>query len=368
MINKSIVQLLASIGIFLLLGWIFTNIYIYFLISIVISAILRPVVGFFNRLSVFQYTFPRSISVIASFIFLVSVITLFVSLFVPLISEQIRVISNLDFKVVAETLASPLSNIENFLIQNRLTSEGEGFMTASIRENLKQFVSGLDFGSILNNLISFTGSFFIGLLAVFFISFFLLYETGPIRKWFISLIPNKYFEVTIAAVSKTERLLSNYLLGLLLQMLAIFSIASLGLSILGIKYSLTIATFAAIANLIPYMGPLLGSLFGIIVGVTITPELVEFRDYLIFILKITSVFVVVQVTDNLIWQPLIFSKSVKAHPLEIFIVIFAGATLAGIVGMVLAIPVYTVVRVSFLEFYKGYKLYKIFKLQKFRFN
>jgi predicted PurR-regulated permease PerM len=73
------------------------------------------------------------------------------------------------------------------------------------------------------------------------------------------------------------------------------------------------------------------------------------------------VFATVQVVDNIFLQPMIFSKSVKAHPLEIFIVIFAGATLAGIPGMIAAIPGYTVIRVSVMEIYRGYKSYHIFK-------
>ena len=126
--------------------------------------------------------------------------------------------------------------------------------------------------------------------------------------------------------------------------------------------------FAAIANIIPYLGPVLGATFGILVGITINPDLVTGQDFLFHAVKIASVFVVVQVTDNIVWQPLIFSKSVKAHPLEIFIIIFAGATLAGIIGMILAIPVYTVIRVTFIEFLSGYKRYKIFKLQTLKFR
>ena len=189
---------------------------------------------------------------------------------------------------------------------------------------------------------------------------------GPIRKKLISLIPNKYFEVTIAALNKIERLLSNYLLGLFLQMIAIFSLASIGLSVIGVKYAITIAMFAALANLIPYLGPILGASFAIIVGVTVSPELQTIQEHFFYIFKILSVFAIVQITDNMLWQPLIFSKSVKAHPLEIFVVIFAGAILAGVVGMVIAIPVYTVIRVYVIELYKGYNQYKIFHLQKLK--
>ncbi len=155
--------------------------------------------------------------------------------------------------------------------------------------------------------------------------------------------------------------MSNYLVGLLFQIFSIFCVAALGLSILGIKYALTIAIFAALANLIPYAGPLLGSAFGIVVGLS-SSTLTANTNETILIIKIISVFAVVQLVDNLFLQPLIFSKSIKAHPLEIFVAIFAGATIAGVLGMIAAIPVYTIVRVISTELYTGYKQYHVFKI------
>jgi len=129
-----------------------------------------------------------------------------------------------------------------------------------------------------------------------------------------------------------------------------------------VEYALTIALFAAVANLIPYAGPVLGAVFGIIVGISSGTFNTDTElNYLMF--KILSVFAVVQITDNILIQPLIFSKSVKAHPLEIFVVIFVGAKIGGVLGMIFAIPVYTIFRVSFIEFFKGYKSYRIFKIK-----
>jgi predicted PurR-regulated permease PerM len=168
--------------------------------------------------------------------------------------------------------------------------------------------------------------------------------------------------MTVSGFFKVENLLSNYLLGLFFQMISIFTITFIGLSILGVKYSATIALFAAVTNLVPYLGPVLGATFGVFVGISTSPELFSGNAYLFLVIKLVSVFAVVQLVDNLVLQPLIFSKSVKAHPLEIFIVIFAGANLAGIPGMIAAIPVYTVLRVSFLEIKKAFRSYRIFKL------
>jgi predicted PurR-regulated permease PerM len=233
---------------------------------------------------------------------------------------------------------------------------------SNIRESITSFINeggAINIGSIINNLFTVAGSVTIGILAVVFITFFLLYEKGIFRRVALRLVPNNYFEMVITAFAKIEKLLSNYLIGLLVQMTAIFTLATIGLSIVGVKYAASIALFAAVANLIPYLGPLLGAIFGIVVSMSVS-NFGSMNEMLFLVIKIVTVFAIVQINDNLVFQPLIFSKSVKAHPLEIFIIIFVGGTLGGIVGMIAAIPVYTIVRVSVLEFSSGFKQYQIF--------
>lgn len=364
MFGRTLFYVVATLALIFFLGWLFMDIFIYVTIAIVVSSILRPLTQYIANTQIFRIRIPRLLAVIFSYTILILLIVSFVTLFIPLISEQVEVISGLNYESLYDRVTLPLQRFEDFLIINNLTTEPSGFIVNSLRESIVTFISNVQIGNVLNDILAVTGKFFVGILAVSFISFFLLYEMGSMRKKLISLIPNKYFEVTIAAYNKIERLLSNYLIGLLFQMFSIFSIASLGLSILGVKYALTIALFAAVANLIPYLGPILGASFGIIVGISTGADLVTSQDYLFLILKIASVFAIVQLVDNIFLQPLIFSKSVKAHPLEIFIIIFAGASLAGIPGMIAAIPVYTVIRVSVTELYSGYRSYGIFKVQK----
>jgi predicted PurR-regulated permease PerM len=221
----------------------------------------------------------------------------------------------------------------------------------------------MNFQGFINGVISTTSSFFISILAIGFITFFLLLENGLLRRNLLNFIPNKYFELSVATFHKVERLLSNYLIGLLIQMSVIFTIASVGLTIGNIEYAMTIAVFAAVANLIPYAGPILGASFGVLVGLS-TGDFNTTNEVYLFLFKVLTVFSIVQVSDNVILQPFIFSKSVKAHPLEIFVIIFVGAKIAGVLGMIFAIPVYTIFRVSIKEFYKGYREYRIFRIDK----
>ena len=306
---------------------------------------------------------PRVLAVFFSFLSLILLLSAFVTLFLPLISDQIDLFTNIELEQVIVRIEAPLEAIETFILKYQLGDFEKGFLAKSIIGGVKNVVKEIEVASIVENIISVTGNVFVGLMAITFITFFLLYEKGILRKHIINLIPNEYFEVSIAGLYKIEKLLSNYLIGLLLQMTAIFSIAFTGLSIFGINYAASIALFAAVINLIPYLGPILGAIFGILVGISTSgTQIFIGNQFIIMTIEIASVFAMVQLTDNVILQPLIFSKSVKAHPLEIFIIIFAGATLAGIVGMIAAIPVYTIIRVFVMEVYRGYKSYYIFKV------
>jgi len=362
-------------------AYIFSDIITYLIISFALAAILRTPTNYISQLQVFGFRLPRAFAILISYSLMVGLIALFVLLFAPLVSAQIDAIASASkSEKLLDNVLAPIKEIEDFLIEKGLVEPTQPInntdveaapLTDEVAEQPSKFVSSVKdfieeeweamskdwktnrFSSIINNLLSFTGNFFITCIAVIFITFFILHDKGSIRKYFLSLVPNRYFEVTIVAVTKIERSLSNYLLGILLQMISIFSIASFGLIIIGVDYAVTIAAFAAVMNVIPFLGPVLGALFGIIVGIGIPTS----ETSLVTIASILVVFIVVQLTDNLFLQPMIFSRSVKAHPLEIFV----GATLAGVFGMILAIPSYTILKVSFTEFLIGYRKYRVFR-------
>lgn len=362
-VKKTALYIILIIATILVFVWYFTNIFTYLVLSLVLASILRPLVERIHSTHFFNINPPRWMAIIVAYSALVGIFSLFVVLFIPLISEQSAVISGLDYGEITQQAAGPIQSVEEFLIEMNLTDEETpGFIVDTIKEELPKAVKQINIENVLNYVVSTASSLLISVLAISFITFLLLYEKGLLRNSIIANIPNQYFEVSIGALNKIEKLLSNYLLGLTFQVFAIFAIAATGLSILDVKYALTIALFAAFANLIPYAGPILGSVFGIIVGLSTGNDLINTNDYVFLVVKIIGVFSIVQLTDNIILQPLIFSKSVKVHPLEIFVIIFAGASIAGIPGMIAAIPVYTIIRVSVTELRKGYKQYYIFRV------
>ena len=360
--QRFFVYSILSVLIFLIVGWYFSNITIYLIISLILAALLRPLTNKINDFHLVGQHIPRWMAILVSYSAIVSLIFLLSLVFFPLVNQQILILSELDLDGIYFQIQKPIEKLERFLVRYQLLENKEGFLLDEIKLSILALIKKFDIGGFISGFISLTSSILIGTLAIAFITFFLLLENGLLRRNLLNLIPNAYFELSVATFTKVEKLLSNYLFGLLIQVLAIFSLAGFGLSLVGVEYALTIALFAAIANLIPYAGPIFGTLFGIVVGIS-TGNFSSDAEYTYFLLKIISVFAFVQITDNVALQPVIFSKSVKAHPLEIFVIIFAGAKIAGIVGMIFAIPVYTIFRVTIMEFYKGYKSYRIFKIK-----
>ncbi len=354
------------LGVLVGLGYVFSNIIGYIVVSLIIATILRPTVERLTSLQLFSLRFPKVPAILIAFSGFITVILLFLRLFIPLITGELSKLAEIDYKMILSQATHYLKGLESFLIKNNLVDEQEGFILEKSGSYALDFLQGFEFSTLINNAFSFLGSVLISLLAISFISFFFLLEKGLMRKLFLKLIPNSFFELTITAFYKIEKLLSNYLTGLLLQMLAIFSLASILLTIAGIDYAFTIAVFAAAANLIPYLGPILGASFGVIIAVSTSGMYTDVQGVFLILAKLGVVFGIVQIADNIIFQPIIFSKSVKAHPVEIFVIVFVGATLAGPLGMIFAIPAYTIVRVSLIEFYLGYQEYKIFNLNQNR--
>ena len=171
--KKALTYLILGVATFLFLGWLFQDIYLYFLIALVIASILRPLNQYLNTRRFFGIGIPRFATVLISFLCLFLVVEVFALLFLPLISEQIEVLRTLNYLELVEQVRAPLDGFESFLINNNLTSRSPGFIIGDLKTDLVNFITGLDFSAMINNVIKYTGSFVIGFLAVGFITFFL---------------------------------------------------------------------------------------------------------------------------------------------------------------------------------------------------
>ena len=202
------------------------------------------------------------------------------------------------------------------------------------------------------------GNFTIGLFSVTFISFFFLKDSHILENTILVFVNDKSEKELKKSFEKIKNLLSQYFLGLLLQISILLIMYGIILLIFGIKNAIVIAFLCAMLNLIPYIGPLIGAVLMIFLTMTSNLE----ADFSSVILPKTIYvmigFFIGQLIDNFLSQPIIFSKSVKSHPLEIFIVILAGGTLMGTSGMIIAIPLYTSLKVIFKAFLSENKIVK----------
>ena len=171
-------------------------------------------------------------------------------------------------------------------------------------------------------------------------------------------IPEKHHEATKKVITVSKNLLVRYYIGVLLELLGVMSLITIGLWIFGVKNALLIGFFGGVMNIIPYLGPVIGTVIGIILGVTSTLVTGSYNELLPVTIEIIGIFIVANLIDNSILIPVIYSRSVKSHPLEIFLVIIIGGGIAGLVGMLLAVPVYTLLRVIAKEFFVEFRVIK----------
>ncbi|WP_411768760.1 AI-2E family transporter [Winogradskyella sp. A3E31] len=349
-IANGILRALAIIvGIALLLYFIYAirTVIGYIAIAAILSLLGSPIVSFLKK----RLKFNDTVAVVTVMVLFIGIVLGIISLFIPLVIEQSQNLSLLDVNKLE-------TNIERIYTE---IIDHFGFNRTDVESQLKEskLLSDFDFGIIpdfLNSVISGFGSFSIGLFSVIFILFFFLKDSTMLSKSVLSIFPEEEDRRLKQILITIKSLLSRYFGGLLLQILILFTIYSIVLSIFGINNALIIATLCALLNIIPYLGPVLSAFF--ICLLTISSNLGQ--DFSTVILPRTIYvmigFVIAQLVDNFFSQPFIFSKSVKSQPLEIFLIIIVFGLLFGTVGLIIAVPLYTSIKVIAKEFLSEYRI------------
>ena len=351
-ISKGILQAIGVIfGIALLLFFLYKiqSLILYVFIAGVISLIFRPVVRFIK----YKLKFGKNLGAIVTLLLIGGMFALILWLFVPIILEQSKSISGIDFEMVKKDLNE--LNIQ--------ASEYIGVEKINIIEAFKRTEFARNFDSefvvsLIDAFVSNIGSFVIGIFSVLFISFFLLKDERMMSKAVAILADEGKERRFLRVLDKVKELLSRYFIGLLIQTTVIAVIYFFLLLNLDVKNALAIAILCAFLNIVPYLGPLLGGAVMILVVVSNNLGVDFSSDLLPMLIKVLVGVGIAQLIDNTISQPIIFSQSVRSHPFEVFLVIITGGLIAGIPGMILAVPVYTTLKVISKEFLSEYKIVK----------
>lgn len=325
------------------------SVIVYIIVAAIISLIGRPLVLFLRR----KLKFNNTVAVVVTMILFIGVFIGLVGLFIPLIAEQGQKLALLNTTDLEENVQNLYNQIINYFEFNNIDVE------QSIKDS--GLLSKIDFALIpdyLNKVVSGLGSFSIGLFSVLFITFFFLKDSKLFEEGIITFVPKDKETRSKRSFNKIKDLLSRYFGGLLLQILILFIIYTVVLLIFGIDNAIVIAFLCALLNLIPYVGPLVSAFLMILLSMS--SNLGEsFSDVILPKTSYVMIgFAIAQVVDNFFSQPIIFSKSVKSHPLEIFLIIIIAGILFGIVGMIIAVPTYTAIKVILKEFLSEYKVVK----------
>ncbi len=351
-IAKGNLKTLAVVAIVILLIYFLFKIkslLLFIFIAGVISLICRPLVSFLKN----KFKFGNTLASLTTLILVGVFLFLLIRIFLPIILVQSKNISDIDFDIVKKDLYE----------LNVQASEYLGVEKINIIEAIKRTEFVKNFNSKLVS--SFVETFFqnigdvvVGLFSVLFISFFLLKDEKLITTAVSSFADKGNERRSLSILIKVKELLSRYFIGLLLQML-IVALFYLGLLLyLNVNNPLAIAIICAFLNIVPYIGPFIGAVLMLLVVVSNNLGADFSTELLPMLIKVVVGVSIVQLIDNLISQPVIFGRSVRSHPLEIFIAIVIGGLLFDISGMILAVPVYTTIKVFSKEFLSEYKIVK----------
>ena len=343
-IKKGIIRAVAYIiGVVLLLLFIYKiqSVILYIIIAAIISLIGLPIVSFFKT----KLKFNNTLAVIVAMTTIIGLLSSLIGLLIPLVVEQGQNLSLLNIKELESSVESLYQKVIHYLSDKDIDVDKS--LTTS---NLFSKIDYSIIPNFLNAIIGGFGSFSIALFSIIFISFFLLIDSKLLEQGILTFVTDRNEDGTKRSLNEIKNLLSRYFVGLVLQISILFVIYTAILLTFGVNNAVVIAFLCALLNLIPFIGPMIG----LVLMVFLTMTSFIGSDFQTVILPKTIFvmigFLIGQLVDNFFSQPIIFSKSVKSHPLEIFLVISIAGVLFGIIGLIVAIPLYTSIKVILKEF------------------
>lgn len=339
--------------------WYFSTVLIYVILAFVVSLISRPLARLMGKLHIKGKSAPDWLLSILSVTIVIAILLMVILLVIPVIT---RIINDASLFSNINSSDANFSDTINKWIIGIFPSLGEDFDAIGMLLNyLKGLLSDFDITGLIGSVGSIVIDIAIGLFAVVFISFFFVKDENLFSKIVAALVPDRIEASVTESIVDIEHLLSRYFVGLILEMFCVALLNFLGLWLIArisVSYALGIAFIAGILNILPYVGPILGEILGALLGMVLHYGAGVGLDVniWIFALIIIAIMLTVQLVDNFVLQPIIYSTSIQATPLEIFIVMLMAGHIGGILGMLAAIPAYTVIRVIAGRFFYDKKI------------
>lgn len=347
---EKVVRFVAYIGVaFLVYLFLsrFAVLLIYLIVALVVSYILDPLVSRMQANGM-----NRTLSSFLTVISLLLIIIWISTTLIPNIGNQL---ARLGQQFNAETIQFIAATIEDYSIQ-LVPYLPEGYLVDNVDTSLDNFfdVSVENIQSFIGNLVGVFANLFTAAIIIPFACFFFLKDGSKLRRSSLELVPNKYFETIVTIIDKIETRLVRHFRAVALQSTLVAFLSWTFLSIAGLNNALAVGLAIGIANTIPYFGPFIGYVLSVVIGI------VETGDFSLVLNAFIAV-ALVQLIDNVVFYPAIFSRSAQMHPLFVLITILIGAELAGILGMLIAIPTATVLQVIIIQLNWSLNNYYVFK-------
>lgn len=339
---------LICLSVVIILSFIYITLTIDIFIAGLLSIIAYPICKKVSEIKIFKRKLGNSVGAAAATLSVIIVILGILSILIPLIYYETSKISQIDFQTLSTTFKNSTQKLDNSLTKYGLspTSEIMGSLFGNNSDSLFDFSK---ITKLLEGVVNYTGSFFFHLFTILFATFFLIKDRSMIMGVFLSQIPLRHRLRLKEIFHKIESLLSRYFIGLLVEISCMMTLLSLGLWAFGVEGAIFLGCMGGLLNTIPYLGPFIGAVIAVFVNATNCISIGAYDVMLIQSVIIGGVFVGANLVDNVVFQPLIYAKSVKSNPLEIFIVLILSGSIGGILGMILGIPTYTIIKTFYIE-------------------
>lgn len=349
---------LGTFAVIAWLCWYFRSVLLYVIVAFVVSLIGQPLMRLLRRIKIRGKSLPDGLLAIVSILLILSFGILFLSQFVPIVTGIVRDVSVMNAKELPYN--SLIDKLNDWIVRVFPGLDPDFDIVTLVLTKIRELLNFSNVSSFIGSFASLAASVVVGLFSVVFISFFFIKDERLFGKIICALVPDKHEHSVESTISDVTHLLSRYFIGLIIEVMGVILVDFLGLWLIariGPDFAIGIAFIAGVLNVIPYVGPLLGEVIGVLLCVVLKYGTGMGLDVPIwvFALIVLAIMLAAQLIDNFIYQPLIYSTSIKATPLEIFIVLLMAGHIGGTVGLLVGIPAYTVVRVIAIRFFSDRK-------------
>ncbi len=392
------------IGTVLLSIWYFSEVVAGILLGLILSLIARPIFNLLNRIQLGKFKIPRAVSSLVSLLLIGTIVVSFFVKLTPLLVDEVTKITDINPEQIIVEFKDPINKTVRFLekygimefstledsIKNKtqyivvkMTADSSAVLSSdtisaaeylqSIEPNDSEILHSVALQNMVENyfvrlfnwgnseytfqlLIYWTKTLLKIIIIALFCGFFFLKDKNLFKRMIFTFIPKRYEEKTKNVINETGVMLSKYFVGLSIDILLVMTLTSIAMLIIGFNFktAITIGFVCGILNIIPYVGPLLGIAFALFITVGANINVAEHLPLLPLLSKTFIACMVVQLIDANILQPYIYSNRLAAHPLEIFLVIIIAGSIAGIPGMMFAVPGYTFLRIIARQFFQNF--------------